>query len=140
MAQYIINAHTPIGTDAWGGMWSSLEVSLDVVAACLPVIAPGIYRLARSGALSWSNILSSLLGTRLSKNMTSNNKKSNIDNWRQRGRDQSTERMVDPGYRGAGSGHVGTLNVKGARPAPSRREFEDLELGDMVVEGANGGL
>lgn len=42
-------------------MWSSLEVSLDVVAACLPVIAPGLYRLARTGALSWSHVMSMLM-------------------------------------------------------------------------------
>ena len=42
-------------------MWSSLEVSLDVVAECLPVIAPGLYRVFRSGGLNWSHLKPSYL-------------------------------------------------------------------------------
>ena len=54
-----ISADDITWTDAWGGLWSSMEVSLDVVAACLPVIAPGILKLVRQGNLPWSGLRSS---------------------------------------------------------------------------------
>ena len=43
-----------------------MEVSLDVVAANLPVVAPGLFKLFRSGGWSWSHIRSSF--QRSSKN------------------------------------------------------------------------
>ena len=80
-----------IGTDAWGGMWSSLEVSLDVVAACLPVIAPGLLKMARQGSFSWSHLRSSLLRSAKSSTVDASFHGPN-----QRAEDRSMEHMISP--------------------------------------------
>ena len=86
-----INIYRSIGTDAWGGMWSSLEVSLDVVAACLPVIAPGLLKMARQGSFSWSHLRSSLLHS--ARNSTVDASSHGLN---QRAGDRSMERMISP--------------------------------------------
>lgn len=71
-------------------MWSSLEVSLDVVAACLPAIAPGFLKMARQGSFSWPHPRTSLL--RSNNNITEN---ASFQEAKHDGGDISMERMVN---------------------------------------------
>ena len=66
-------------------------MSLDVVAACLPVIALGLLKMARQGTFSWSHLRSSLL--RSAKHNTIDASCNDLD---QRAADRSMERMVSP--------------------------------------------
>ena len=108
-------------------MWSSLEVSLDVVAACLPVIAPGLLKMARQGAFAWLHLRSALL--RSAKNHTVDASSRHIDH---QGEDMSMERIVnvERGHRDAGEGGDST-NFQEALPSPPSVEpqsREDLEV------------
>ncbi|KAL8739217.1 MAG: hypothetical protein Q9181_000108 [Wetmoreana brouardii] len=85
-----ISADDITWTDAWGGLWSSMEVSLDVVAANLPVIAPGFLKLTRQRKLSWAHLRSIL--TRGSE--TRNVRSESLENLKKRGEDVEMERMV----------------------------------------------
>ncbi|KAL9601619.1 MAG: hypothetical protein Q9179_002817 [Wetmoreana sp. 5 TL-2023] len=93
-------------SDTWGGLWSSMEVSLDVVAANLPVIAPGLLKLSRQRKLSWAHLRSIL--TRGSR--TRKSRSESLENLKQTGEDVEMERMV---------GIVGETDAPG-KLAPAR--------------------
>ena len=119
-----IDIYRSIGTDAWGGMWSSLEVSLDVVAACLPVIAPGLLKMARQGSFSWSHVRSSLL--RSARNSTVD---AGFHGLNQGAGDRSMERMISS-EQGRKSEDKPRLDKTLAPPPKLEGDnHEDLELG-----------
>ncbi len=105
-------------------MWSSVEVSLDVVAACLPVIAPGLLKMARQGSFSWSHLRSSLL--RSAKNNTVD---AGFHGLNQGAGNRSMERMIssEQGRKSAGKPRLDTTLT----PLPNSEGDirEDLELG-----------
>ena len=79
-----ISADDITWTDAWGGLWSSIEVSLDVVGACLPVVAPGIVKMTRQRDFSWLNLRSSRWASDAKHTEHSN---PHVSNGRSRGHD-----------------------------------------------------
>ena len=105
-------------------MWSSLEVSLDVVAACLPVIAPGLLKMARQGSFSWSHLRPSLL--RSAKNSTVD---ASFHGLNQRVGERSMERMISSEQRRK-SEDKPTLHKTLTPPSKLEGDSrEDLELG-----------
>ena len=105
-------------------MWSSLEVSLDVVAACLPVIAPGLLKMARQGSFSWSHVRSSLL--RSAKHSTDD---AGFHGLNQGVGNRSMERMISSEQARKGEDKR-TLNKTLTPPTLEGHGREDLELGE----------
>ena len=99
-------------------------MSLDVVAACLPVIAPGLLRMARQGSFSWSHVRSSLL--RSAKTSTVD---AGFDGLNQGAGDRSMERMISP-EQARMSEDKGRLDkTLNSPPKLGGHGREDLELG-----------
>ena len=86
-------------------MWSGIEVSLDVVASNLPVIAPGLLKVARSTTAKWSNIRTGLFRSSRGKT-TAQNTAIDVNKFEQD--DTSMETMVDkrPDNGPNASGHL----------------------------------
>lgn len=127
-----ISADDITWTDAWGGLWSSMEVSLDVFAACLPVIAPGFLKLARQGRLSWASVRSLL--TKTSKNRTSRSE--SLENLKPPGKDIRLERMTVPTSEDVEPAKLAPMRGPMARTTSSQAR-EDLELGKRPVGTRN---
>ena len=119
-----ISADDITWTDAWGGLWSSMEVSLDVVAACLPVIAPGFLKLARQGKISWAGLRSLLFSA--SRNRTTRSE--SLEDLKPTGGDIELERMVGTADGADVPGKVAPAREPLARTSSSQAR-EDVELG-----------
>ena len=109
-------------------MWSSLEVSLDVVAACLPVIAPGFLKMARQGSFSWPHARTSLL--RPNNNITEN---ASFQEAKHDGGDISMERMVNTEQSNKVENRPSSIDLQTlARIGDDNHE--DIELGGRAGE------
>ena len=109
-------------------MWSSLEVSLDVMAACLPVIAPGFLKMARQGSFSWSHLRTSLL--RSNNNITEN---ASFQEAKYNGGDISMERIVNTEQSNKVEDRPSSIDLQ-TLSRIGNENYEDIELGGRAGE------